>query len=223
MTRVLVIEDEPSFLEVLEHSLTKEGFDVTTAESGRSGLASFRSQPPDVVLLDLMLPELPGLDVLRAIRRESSTPVIVVSAKDAEADVVTALELGANDYVTKPYAVRELIARIRAATRRNLTTAKADVLTAGSARLDIDALRLIVGTTSIDLPKKEFEVLQLLMEQPDRVVPRDEFLDKVWGYAWIGETRTLDQHIRRLRRRLESLEDAPRIETVRGVGYRLAR
>jgi two-component system, OmpR family, response regulator RegX3 len=223
VTRVLVIEDEPSFLEVLEHSLTKEGFDVTTAESGRSGLASFRSQPPDVVLLDLMLPELPGLDVLRAIRRESSTPVIVVSAKDAEADVVTALELGANDYVTKPYAVRELIARIRAATRRNLTTAKADVLTAGSARLDIDALRLIVGTTSIDLPKKEFEVLQLLMEQPDRVVPRDEFLDKVWGYAWIGETRTLDQHIRRLRRRLESLEDAPRIETVRGVGYRLAR
>jgi len=223
VTRVLVIEDEPSFLEVLKHSLTKEGFDVTTAESGGSGLASFRSHPPDVVLLDLMLPELPGLDVLRAIRRESSTPVIVVSAKDAEADVVTALELGANDYVKKPYAVRELIARIRAATRRDLTTTTADILTAGSARLDVDAHRLMVGAESVDLPKKEFEVLQLLMEQPDRVVPREEFLDKVWGYAWIGETRTLDQHIRRLRRRLESLQDAPRIETVRGVGYRLAR
>jgi two-component system response regulator RegX3 len=221
MTRVLIVEDEPSFVEALELALGKEGFDVVTAMDGRAGLDSFRSDHPDVVLLDLMLPELPGLDVLRAIRREAATPVIVVSAKDAEADVVTALELGADDYVTKPYSVRELVARIRAAARRTVGVGPADTLVAGEASLDLGALKLRLGDAEIDLPKKEFEVLQLLMEQPGRVVPREEFLDKVWGFAWIGDTRTLDQHIRRLRRRLEELADGPQIETVRGVGYRL--
>jgi two-component system response regulator RegX3 len=221
VTRVLVVEDEPSFVEALELALAKEGFDVVTAMDGRAGLDAFRSDHPDVVLLDLMLPELPGLDVLRAIRREAATPVIVVSAKDAEADVVTALELGADDYVTKPYSVRELVARIRAAARRTAGVGPTDTLVAGEASLDLGALRLRIGDAEIDLPKKEFEVLHLLMEQPGRVVPREEFLDKVWGFAWIGDTRTLDQHIRRLRRRLEELEGGPMIETVRGVGYRL--
>lgn len=221
MTRVLIVEDEPSFVDALELMLTREGFEVTAAADGKAGLIAFRAEQPDVVLLDLMLPELPGLDVLRAIRAESSTPVIVVSAKDAESDVVTALELGADDYVTKPYSIRELIARIRANIRRDPADSTSEAIEAGAAVLDLDRLELGVGTTVIDLPKKEFEVLRLLMERPGRVVPREEFLDTVWGYAWIGETRTLDQHIRRLRRRLEGLPGGPTIETVRGVGYRL--
>jgi len=219
--RVLVVEDEPSFVEALRISLTREGYEVDTAEDGRDGLHVFRDRKPDVVLLDLMLPGLPGLDVLRAIRRDSSVPVIVVSAKDAEADIVAALELGADDYVTKPYSVRELIARVRAASRRSIAGPR-EAVTLGAATLDHATLRLRLGDTEQDLPKKEFEVMALLMEQPGRVVPREEFLDRVWGYTWIGDTRTLDQHIRRLRRRLEADPDAPTIETVRGVGYRLA-
>jgi two-component system response regulator RegX3 len=221
LMRVLVVEDEPSFVEALRISLTREGYEVDTAEDGRDGLDVFRDRKPDVVLLDLMLPGLPGLDVLRAIRRDSSVPVIVVSAKDAEADIVAALELGADDYVTKPYSVRELIARVRAASRRSIAGPR-EAVTLGAATLDHATLRLRLGDTEQDLPKKEFEVMALLMEQPGRVVPREEFLDRVWGYTWIGDTRTLDQHIRRLRRRLEADPDAPTIETVRGVGYRLA-
>ena len=219
--RVLVVEDEPSFVEALRISLTREGYEVDTAADGRDGLHVFRDRKPDVVLLDLMLPGLPGLDVLRAIRRDSSVPVIVVSAKDAEADIVAALELGADDYVTKPYSLRELIARVRAASRRSIAGPQ-EAVTLGAATLDHATLRLRLGDTEQDLPKKEFEVMALLMEQPGRVVPREEFLDRVWGYTWIGDTRTLDQHIRRLRRRLEADPDAPTIETVRGVGYRLA-
>jgi len=219
--RVLIVEDEPSFVEALRIAFDKEGHDVEVATDGRSGLAMFRSGRPDVVLLDLMLPSLPGLDVLRAIRRESAVPVVVVSAKDHESDVVAALEIGADDYVTKPYSVRELVARVRAATRRSGFADAPDALAAGSAVLDRAAFKLRLDDGEHDLPKKEFEVLEILMEQPGRVVPREEFLDRVWGYTWAGETRTLDQHIRRLRRRLESTAGAPRIETVRGVGYRL--
>lgn len=221
MTRVLIVEDEPSFVEALELSLRAEGYDVASALDGRGGLEQFRAERPDVVLLDLMLPGLPGLDVLRAIRRESDVPVVVVSAKDAEADIVTALELGADDYVTKPYSVRELVARVRAATRRGSTGVDVEVLTVGAATLDTGALKLRLTEIEHDLPKKEFEVLRLLMERPGRVVSREEFLDQVWGFAWIGDTRTLDQHIRRLRRRLEDDPEAPSIDTVRGVGYRL--
>lgn len=219
--RVLVIEDEPSFVEALRITLVREGYEVDTAEDGRAGLGAFRGRRPEVVLLDLMLPGLSGLDVLRAIRRESTVPVIVVSAKDAEADIVAALELGADDYVIKPYSVRELIARVRAATRRSEVAPDRETTTMGAATLDHSTLRLRLTTGEQDLPKKEFEVMALLMEQPGRVVPREEFLDRVWGYTWIGETRTLDQHIRRLRRRLEADPGAPAIETVRGVGYRL--
>ncbi len=220
MTRVLLIEDEPSFVEALELALNKEGFDVSSAMDGKVGLDTYRKVHPDVILLDLMLPGLPGLDVLKAVRRESAVPVIVVSAKDSEADVVAALELGADDYVTKPYKVRELVARIRAAARRTSGIGPVDTLTVGDASLDVAALRLRVGDREFDLPKKEFEVMNLLMEQPGRVVPREEFLDRIWGFAWIGDTRTLDQHIRRLRRRLDEVDGGPAIETVRGVGYR---
>lgn len=220
MTRVLIVEDEPSFLEALEVALAKEGFDTVTASTGKAGLEAFREHGADIVLLDLMLPALPGLDVLKAIRRESPVPVIVVSAKDAEADIVSALELGADDYIKKPYSIRELVARMRVATRR-IVAADAHTITIGEASLDISGHRLRIGDRNLDLPKKEFEVLQLLMEEPGRAIPREEFLDTVWGYAWLGETRTLDQHIRRLRRRLEQVEGTPSIETVRGVGYRL--
>lgn len=219
MTRVLIIEDEASFVEAIRVSFEREGFIVDSAADGRSGLERFREARPDIVLLDLMLPEIGGLDVLRAIRRESDVPVIVVSAKDAEADVVTALELGADDYVTKPYSIRELLARVRAATRRRTTVA--ETITVGAAVLDREAHQVHVSGAALDLPRKEFEVLSLLMEQPGRVVPREEFLDRVWGYTYFGDTRTLDQHIRRLRRRLEEHEGAPVIETVRGVGYRV--
>ncbi|MBM3695359.1 MAG: response regulator transcription factor [Actinobacteria bacterium] len=221
MTRVLIVEDEPSYVEALQVSLAAEGFEVEAALDGKAGLERFRSFRPDVVLLDLMLPLLPGLDVLRAMRRESEVPVIVVSAKGAEADIVSALELGADDYVTKPYSVRELVARIRAAGRRAGVVAAPDVLAAGSLVLDLAGRRLRLPSGEQDLPKKEFEVLQLLMQRPGRVVPREEFLDEVWGFAWAGDTRSLDQHVRRLRRRLEADTTAPRIEAVRGVGYRL--
>lgn len=221
MSTVLVVEDESSFVEALEVALTAEGFDVDAAPDGRSALDLFSARRHDVVLLDLMLPGIQGLDVLRAIRAESAVPVIVVSAKDSEADVVTALELGADDYLTKPYSVRELVARIRAATRRARPGMAADTITLGSLTLDVGSLKVRLGGEEHDLPKKEFEVLALLLEHPGRVVTREEFLDHVWGFAWAGDTRSLDQHIRRLRRRLETRPGAPRIETVRGVGYRL--
>ena len=221
MTRVLIVEDEPSFVEALQVSLTAEGFEVDAALDGKMGLERFRAARPDVILLDLMLPVLPGLDVLRAIRRESDTPVIVVSAKGAEADIVSALELGADDYVTKPYSVRELVARIRAAARRTGAGVTSEALTAGVMTLDLATRRLRLPSGEQDLPKKEFEVLQMLMQRPGRVVPREEFLDEVWGFAWAGDTRSLDQHVRRLRRRLEADPAAPGIEAVRGVGYRL--
>ena len=221
MTRVLIVEDEPSFVEALQVSLGAEGFEVDAATDGKAGLEHFRKTRPDVILLDLMLPALPGLDVLRAVRRESDVPVIVVSAKGAEADIVSALELGADDYVTKPYSVRELVARIRAAVRRPGGAVAAEQLNAGVMILDLATRRLRLPSGEQDLPKKEFEVLQLLMERPGRVVPREEFLDQVWGFAWAGDTRSLDQHVRRLRRRLEADPEAPGIEAVRGVGYRL--
>ncbi len=221
MLAVLVIEDEPAYVDAIDTALGREGFDVSSAADGKSGLAAFRELRPDVVLLDLMLPGLAGLDVLRRIRAESEIPVIVVSAKDAESDVVAALELGADDYLTKPYSLRELIARIRAATRRGVSLDTADeVLTVGEAVLDSGRYRLRLGGDSFDLPRKEFEVLQRLMTRVGRVVTRSELLDDVWGHTY-GDSKTLDQHIRRLRRKLEQVPGAPVITTVRGVGYRL--
>jgi two-component system response regulator RegX3 len=219
--KVLVVEDEPAYVAALEVALGEEGYELAAAADGRAGLEAFRADPPDVVLLDLMLPGLSGLDVLRRIRGESQVPVIVVSAKDAEADVVTALELGADDYLTKPYSIRELVARIRAAVRRIAVGGEEDsVLTVGTAVLDPGRYQLRLGGKAIDLPRKEFEVLRLLMSRPGRMVTREDLLEEVWGYGWT-DSKSLDQHIRRLRRKLEQVAGSPVITTVRGVGYRL--
>ena len=221
MLKVLLIEDEPSYVDAVEVSLTTEGFELASAEDGREGLARFRETRPDIVLLDLMLPGLGGIDVLKRIRAESEVPVIVLSAKDAEADIVTALELGADDYVTKPYSLRELIARIRAAMRRNVAVESEEVvLTVGEAVLDPTRYELRLETETFPLPRKEFEVMRMLMTRAGRIVSRSELLDEVWGFGW-SDSKTLDQHIRRLRRKLEQVEGAPVITTVRGVGYRL--
>ncbi|MEN8238168.1 MAG: response regulator transcription factor [Actinomycetota bacterium] len=218
--RVLIIEDEPAYVEALEVALGTEGIDTVAALDGRDALQEFRSQAFDVILLDLMLPSVSGLDVLRAVRAESQLPVIVVSAKDAESDVVTALELGADDYLTKPYSGRELIARIRAVARRASETVLDDSISIGKLRLDADRYELTVGSSVFDLPRKEFEVMAMLMHRAGRIVTRDRLLDEVWGMGW-GDTKSLDQHIRRLRRKLEEDTEAPRITTIRGVGYRL--
>lgn len=219
MLTVLIVEDESSYLEALQVTLEPEGFAVRTAPDGRSGLAAFDSHHPDVVLLDLMLPDISGLDVLRRIRLSSDVPVIVVSAKSAEADIVTALELGADDYLTKPYSSRELVARIRANTRRQSATDDG-VLTAGNAILDPSRYEMRIGDTTFALARKEFELAEMLMRRHGRIVTRESLLEEIWGIDW-GDSKSLDQHIRRLRRRLEQVENAPVITTIRGVGYRL--
>lgn len=221
MITVLLVEDEPAYVEALEVALGQDGFAVHPATDGRTALREFARLDPDVVLLDLMLPELPGLDVLRTIRATSATPVIVVSAKDQEADVVAALELGADDYVRKPYSIRELVARIRAAARRAGSPDHApEIVGMGDVELDTARYELRVGGEVFALPRKEFELLEILMSRSGRVVTRAALLEEVWGYDW-GDSKSLDQHIRRLRRKLEHSALAPTITTIRGVGYRL--
>ncbi|MGB9358093.1 MAG: response regulator transcription factor [Acidimicrobiia bacterium] len=223
--RVLVVEDEPAYVDALSVALEREGFEVSAAMDGRAGLMSFLEDAPDIVLLDLMLPEMSGLDVLRRIRTEANTPVIVLSAKDAESDIVTALELGADDYLAKPYSIRELLARVHATLRRSVADSETRgtserIVRAGSIELDQGRYQLRSGELVFDLPRREFEVLEALMVERGRIVPRGQLLDDIWGITWT-DSKTLDQHIRRLRRKLEQVDGAPRIETVRGVGYRL--
>ncbi|NOX24184.1 MAG: response regulator transcription factor [Actinobacteria bacterium] len=222
MLRILIVEDEPSYREALAVALGAEGFRVETAATGREGVSLFRAEHPDIVLLDLMLPELSGLDVLRAIRGESDVPVIVVSAKDSESDVVSALELGADDYLRKPYSIRELVARIRVSSRRSQAGDVGDdePLVFGNAVLDPGTYEVRIGSVAIDLPRKEFALLRQLMERSGRIVAREMLLESVWGIHWT-DSKTLDQHVRRLRRKFEGAEGAPEIVTVRGVGYRL--
>ena len=222
--RVLLVEDEESFIDALTVGLAHEGFEVDVARDGAEGLARFAARPPDLILLDLMLPKVNGLDVCRSIRETSDVPIIVVSAKGEEVDTVLLLELGADDYVTKPYRLRELVARMRAVLRRREHTVpwvEDEPIQRGPFRLDIDAHRCYVGDREIKLRKKEFALLQLLLENPGRVLTRDVLIDRVWGSDYVGDTKTLAVHIKRLRALLEENPKEPRyITTVRGVGYR---
>src|SRR5580698_4562096 len=221
---ILLVEDEESFVDALTIGLDREGFDVAIARDGQQAMALFGSETFDIVLLDLMLPKLSGLDVCRQIRASSEVPIIIVSAKGEEVDMVLMLEIGADDYVTKPYRLRELVARIRAVLRRRVEsddTHSDDVIALGNIRLDIDARRLFVDGEEIKLRKKEFALLRLLLENPGRVLTREVLIDRVWGSDYAGDTKTLDVHIKRLRTLIEDDPKNPTgITTVRGVGYR---
>ena len=230
--RVLVVEDEASFVEALSAGLRREGFAVDIARDGREALDRFEACRPDVVLLDVMLPRLSGLDVCREIRRMSNVPIIMVSAKGEEIDMVVGLEVGADDYVPKPYRFRELVARIRAVLRRaQVQAASAEVVSAGTERLvevgdvliDPQGHEVRVRGEIVRLPLKEFDLLWVLISNAGRVMTRDDLIDRVWGMDYVGDTKTLDAHIRRLRRKVEIEPSNPqRIVTVRGVGYKYA-
>jgi two-component system response regulator RegX3 len=222
---ILLVEDEESFVDALTIGLDREGFDVAIARDGQQAVALFAKDTFDIVLLDLMLPKMSGLDVCREIRASSEVPIIIVSAKGEEVDMVLMLELGADDYVTKPYRLRELVARIRAVLRRREThenvVASDDEIQLGPIRMDIDARRCYVDGEEIKLRKKEFALLRLLLENPGRVLTREVLIDRIWGSDYVGDTKTLDVHIKRLRTLIEDNPKNPEhITTVRGVGYR---
>jgi len=226
MTRILVVEDEESFSEALAYLLGKEGFDVVLADTGTAAVELFDKHGADLVLLDLMLPGLSGTEVCRQLRTRSSVPIIMLTAKDAEIDKVVGLELGADDYVTKPYSSRELIARIRAVLRRHSDLGEIvednGSLVAGPVRMDVDRHQVSVNNTSIALPLKEFELLEFLMRNSGRVLTRMQLIDRVWGSDYVGDTKTLDVHIKRLRAKIEVDPANPVfIQTVRGLGYKL--
>ena len=222
---VLIVEDEESFVEALEVGLRREGFVTKVARDGIEALTLFDAVEPDLVLLDLMLPGMSGIDVCRQIRLKSKTPVIMVTAKDTELDTVVGLEVGADDYVAKPYRLRELVARMRAVLRRSPQDAPVygddEVLEIGDVRLDLARHELVVRGAEVAAPRKEFELLELLMANAGRVITRDTLLDHVWGADYVGDTKTLDVHVKRLRAKVESDPSHPtRITTIRGVGYR---
>jgi two-component system response regulator RegX3 len=224
VTRVLVVEDEESYSDALAYMLRKEGYDVAIATTGPDALSEFDRNGADIVLLDLMLPGLPGTEVCRQIRATSSVPVIMVSAKDDEVDKVVGLELGADDYVTKPYSPRELVARIRAVLRRGVNEAGTDtaVLEAGPVRMDVERHIVTVDGSEQRLPLKEFELLEMFLRNPGRVLTRGQLIDRVWGADYVGDTKTLDVHVKRLRAKLEPDPSEPRfLTTVRGLGYKL--
>ncbi|MDA8355926.1 MAG: response regulator transcription factor [Actinomycetota bacterium] len=233
--RVLLVEDEESFVDALVVGLGHEGFDVTVARDGVEALRLFQETAPELVLLDLMLPRMSGIDVCRSIRAHSDVPVIMVTAKGTEIDTVVALEMGADDYVTKPYRLRELVARMRAVLRRAPGEARGagarpgpgeagQALEHGAVRVDVDQRRVYVRGEEVQLRRKEFELLRILVENAGRVLTRDVLIDRVWGADYIGDTKTLDVHIKRLRSRVEANPSSPTlITTVRGVGYRFER
>ena len=226
MTRVLVVEDEESFSDALSYMLGREGFDAVVARTGPEALAEFDRSGADIVLLDLMLPGLPGTEVCRALRTRSNVPIIMLTAKDGEIDKVVGLELGADDYVTKPYSARELVARIRAVLRRRGDAAEAPpgdgVLEAGRVRMDVERHIVAVDGETVPLPLKEFDLLEYLLRNAGRVLTRGQLIDRVWGADYVGDTKTLDVHIKRLRAKLEPDPANPTVLlTVRGLGYKL--
>ncbi|MFM8752698.1 MAG: response regulator [Actinomycetota bacterium] len=225
MTRILIVEDEASFSEALEFLLGKEGFQVVTAATGTEALRKFEQGGIDLVLLDLMIPEISGTEVCRQIRSKSRTPIIMLTAKDSEVDKVVGLEIGADDYVTKPYSSRELVARIRAVLRRNTSDgieSEPGVMTVSGIRMDIDRHQVSINGIPVSLPLKEFELLEFLMRNAGRVLTRIQLIDRVWGSDYVGDTKTLDVHIKRLRAKIETDPANPTlIQTVRGLGYKM--
>jgi len=226
MTKILIVEDEASFSEALEFLLGKEGFSVVLADNGADAIRKFDQGGIDLVLLDLMLPEISGTEVCRQIRAKSRVPIIMLTAKDSEVDKVVGLEIGADDYVTKPYSSRELVARIRAVLRRNSAEgieSEAGVMTVSGIRMDIDRHQVSVNGIPVSLPLKEFELLEFLMRNAGRVLTRMQLIDRVWGSDYVGDTKTLDVHIKRLRSKIERDPANPEfILTVRGLGYKFA-
>ena len=221
---VLVVEDEEAFIEALEVGLRREKFRVRVARDGRSALEMFTDAPPDIVLLDVMLPDASGVDICRTIRRSSEVPIIIVSAKSSEVDTVVGLEVGADDYIAKPFRLRELIARMRAALRRAPVEQNgngSEPLISPDLTLDRERREVTFRGESLRLPLKEFELLEILMANAGKVVTRKAIIDRVWGPSYVGDTKTLDVHVKRLRARLEDDRAIPRrIVTIRGVGYR---
>ncbi|HEY7721043.1 MAG TPA: response regulator transcription factor [Pedococcus sp.] len=223
MTRILVVEDEVSYSDPLSYLLRKEGYEVAVAETGPAALEEFDRAGADLVLLDLMLPGLSGTDVCRALRQRSHVPVIMLTAKDSEIDKVVGLEIGADDYVTKPYSSRELLARIKAVLRRGAEPEDLlpATLEAGPVRMDVERHVVTVNGSQASLPLKEFELLEILLRNTGRVLTRMQLIDRVWGSDYVGDTKTLDVHVKRLRAKIEPDPAAPRhIVTVRGLGYK---
>ncbi len=222
MTRVLIIEDEANYRETVGFMLRREGFEVTEAADGAAGLASYARAGADLVLLDLMMPGMPGTEVCRQLRATSNVPIIMVTARDSEVDTVVGLELGADDYITKPFSHRELVARIRAVLRRGAEVdLTPDVVEAGGVRMDVERHELIVRGEPVKLALKEFELLELLLRNAGRVLTRGQLIDRVWGPDYVGDTKTLDVHIKRLRGKIEENPADPKLLlTVRGLGYR---
>lgn len=226
MTKVLIVEDEISFSDALAYLLKKESYEVEVAVNGKQAIDLFNSFSPDLILLDLMIPEVSGTEVCRVIRSTSQVPIIMLTAKDSEIDKVVGLELGADDYVTKPYSSRELLARIKAVMRRNsgesYIAEDGQELTVGPIRMDIDKHQVTVNSIAVAFPLKEFELLEYLMRNSGRVLTRSQLIDRVWGNDYYGDTKTLDVHIKRLRAKIESDPANPAIiHTIRGLGYKL--
>ena len=223
MTRILIVEDESSLSEPLAFLLEREGYETAIAADGPTALSEFDRAGADLVLLDLMLPGLPGTEVCRELRSRSNVPIIMLTAKDSEVDIVVGLELGADDYVTKPYSTRELLARIRAVLRRRVEADDTDdsILEAGSVRMDVERHTVSVDGVETAMPLKEFELLELLLRNAGRVLTRGQLIDRVWGADYFGDTKTLDVHIKRIRSRIEKVPSEPvMLVTVRGLGYR---
>lgn len=224
MTKILIVEDEESVLDPLELLLSKEGFSIITARDGKEALEKFAQTSPDLILLDLMLPEISGTEVCRQIRIKSSVPIIMLTAKDTEVDKVVGLELGADDYIVKPYSKAELVARIKAVLRRQNSETQVDdlgVISAGPVNIDIDRHLVTINGASISMPLKEFELLEFLVRNSGRVLTRAQLIDRVWGSDYFGDTKTLDVHVKRLRAKIESDPANPvYIQTIRGLGYK---